>query len=264
MPDGTEEGGLPGRLRGKVALVTGASRGIGRAIALRFAAEGARVAVAARTRSDLETVARECGSGTIAIPLDLSDEQACEEGVRLAEAQLGAVDVLVNSAGIAVSRKFTDTDTELWQRIMAVDLDGPFWLVRASLGGMLERGSGAVIMVASIGSRVGLPYLTAYNAAKHGLLGLTRGLAAEYPRSGVTFNCVCPFFTDTPMTTAAVADIVARTGRTREETLARLASPQGRLVRPEEVAAVCVLLASDEGRGINGQAINVDGGFLQS
>jgi NAD(P)-dependent dehydrogenase (short-subunit alcohol dehydrogenase family) len=250
-------------LEGRTALVTGGGRGIGREIAMAFAREGARVAVAARSVDEIGAVAAECGGGAVAIPVDVTDEAACAAAVARAERELGGLDVLVNNAGVAASHKFTDVDTATWRRILAVDLDGPFFLTRAAVPGMLARGSGAVVMVASIASKLGAPYVSAYTAAKHGLLGLTRALAAEYARRGLTFNCVCPAYVDTPMTEASVANIMARTGRTREEALRPLLTPQGRLVAPAEVAAVCVLLASDAGRGINGAAINVDGGLVQ-
>jgi NAD(P)-dependent dehydrogenase (short-subunit alcohol dehydrogenase family) len=250
-------------LTGRTALVTGGGRGIGREIALAFAREGARVAVAARTAAEIDAVARECGAGAIAIPLDVTDEAACAAAVERAERELGRLDVLVNNAGIATSHKFTDVDTATWRRIMAVDLDGPFFLTRAAVPGMLRRGSGSVVAVASMAAKVGAPYITAYTAAKHGLLGMMRALAVEYAPRGLTFNCVCPAYVDTPMTEATVANIMARTGRTREQALAPLLTPQGRLVAPAEVAAVCVLLASDAGRGINGAAVNVDGGQVQ-
>ena len=243
--------------------MTGGGRGIGRSIALAFAREGARVAVAARTGAEVEAVAAECGRDAIAVPLDVTDEAACAAAVERAERELGGLDVLVNNAGIAISHKFTDLDTVTWRRIMAVDLDGPLFLTRAAVPGMLRRGSGSVIAVASVAAKVGAPYVAAYTAAKHGLLGLMRALAAEYASRGLTFNCVCPGYVDTAMTEATVANIVARTGRTREQALAPLLTPQGRLVAPDEVAAVCVLLASAAGRGINGVAVNVDGGQLQ-
>ncbi len=253
-----------GALEGRTALVTGGGRGIGREIALAFAREGARVAVAARTAAEIEAVAAECGRGAIAVPLDVTDEAACGRAVELAERELGGLDVLVNNAGIATSHKFTDLDTATWRRVLAVDLDGPFFVTRAVVPGMLRRGSGTVIAVASVASRVGAPYIAAYTAAKHGLLGLTRALAAEYAGRGLTFNCVCPGYADTPMTEATIENIVARTGRTREEAVRPLLTPQGRLVAPAEVAAVCVLLASEAGRGINGAAIDVNGGQVQS
>jgi NAD(P)-dependent dehydrogenase (short-subunit alcohol dehydrogenase family) len=138
----------------------------------------------------------------------------------------------------------------------------PFWLTRAALPAMLERDRGAVISIGSVASRLGLPYVAAYTAAKHALLGLTRSLSAEYVNTGITFNCVCPHYADTPMTRKTVRNIVARTGRTEQEALARILPPQGRLIEPDDVAAMCVFLASPAGRSITGQAINIDGGML--
>jgi NAD(P)-dependent dehydrogenase (short-subunit alcohol dehydrogenase family) len=244
--------------------VTGAGRGIGRAVAIALAAEGARVAVAARTLTEIEATASACVPTAVPIRFDIGDEKSCQFVVRECEALLGPIDILVNSAGIAASAKFTELDTATWQRILRVDLDGPFWLCRATVGGMVARRSGAVIMIASLASRVGFPYVAAYTAAKHGVLGLTRSLAAEYARSGVTFNCVCPHYVDTPMTSETIANIQKTTGRTHDHALSALLTPQGRLVRPDEIAALCVLLASPAGRGINGQAINIDGGLVQS
>jgi NAD(P)-dependent dehydrogenase (short-subunit alcohol dehydrogenase family) len=249
-------------MEGRTALVTGGGRGIGRAVALAYAREGARVAVAARTLTEVEAVARECGG--LAIQLDVTDEAGCREAVARCERELGSLDVLVNNAGIAASQKFTELDTESWRRILAVNLDGPFFMTRAAVPAMLARGSGSVIAIASVASRVGAPYIAAYTAAKHGLLGLMRALAAEYARRGLTFNCVCPGYVDTPMTQHTVDNIMARTGRPHDQALQPLLTPQGRLVSTGEVAAVCILLASDAGRGITGQAINVDGGQVQS
>jgi NAD(P)-dependent dehydrogenase (short-subunit alcohol dehydrogenase family) len=251
-------------LTGKpVVLVTGAGQGIGRSIALAFAMAGARVAVTGRTRPKIEHVAGECGGDAAAITLDVSAESSCQRAVSECLDRLGPVDVLVNSAGIAKSAKFTATDTGLWRQIMTVDVDGPFWLTRAVLPAMLERDHGTVISIGSVASRVGLPYVAAYTAAKHALLGLTRALSAEYARTGITFNCVCPHYTDTPLAAETVRNIVARTGRGEEEALAHLLSPQGRLIDPADVAALCLFLASPAGRSITGQAINIDGGTHQ-
>jgi NAD(P)-dependent dehydrogenase (short-subunit alcohol dehydrogenase family) len=253
-----------GRLEGLSALVTGASRGIGREIAVAFCREGARVAVAARDEQALEEVAQLCGPSAIAVKLDVTDEQLCCSVVQQAVDTFGGLDVLVNNAGIAESKPFLQSDAAFWRRIMRVDVEGPAFLTRAALPGMLERGSGAVISVASTAAKLGFPYVTAYTAAKHALLGLTRALAAEHALSGVTFNCVCPYYVDTPMTQATIDNIVAKTGRTYDDARAALLNPQGRVTSPAEIAAVCVLLASPAGRGITGQGINVDGGLCAS
>ena len=265
--DGDRAPPTGGALCGESALITGAGRGIGRAIALAFAREGAAVAVAARTRSEIEGVAAECralGADALAHPLDVTDPVACEQAVACCRERWGKVSLLVSNAGIASSRKFTEIDDDEWDGILQVNLTGAFYLIRAALPGMLEEGTGRVIAISSIAGRVGAPYIAPYTAAKHGLIGLVRSLAAEFPRSGVTFNCVCPAYVDTPMTQLAVENIVARTGRSREEALDALLTPQGRLIEPDEVAAVCLLLAGPRGRSITGQAINVDGGQVQS
>jgi NAD(P)-dependent dehydrogenase (short-subunit alcohol dehydrogenase family) len=251
----------------RTVLISGGGRGIGRAAALAFARDGFAVAVGARTTAEVEAVADDCravGVPALALRLDVSDRASCDAAVERCLQEWTRLDVLVNNAGTASSHKFTDVDDETWERTLRVDLTGAFYLTRAAVPQMLERGEGAVISVASIASRQGAPYIAPYVAAKHGLLGLMRSLAAEYARSGVTFNCVCPAYVDTPMTEGAIATIMRKTGRSYEEALRPLLTPQGRLVRPEEVAAICLFLAGPLARSITGQAINVDGGWVQS
>ena len=254
---------MTAQLQGKVALVSGARQGIGAAIGRAFIAEGARIAALLRTPDQVADVEPWLASAGICIFADVTDEAACRAAVRQCEERLGACDVLVNAAGIAVSAKFADTDSETWRRVMATDLDGPYHLTRSALPAMLARGSGAVISIASTAGLKGAPYIAAYAAAKHGLVGLTRALAAEYAGSGVTFNCVCPAYVDTPMTKGTIENIVQKTGRSHDAALQALLTQQGRLIAPEEVAAVCVMLASDEGRSINGKAIVLDGGATE-
>jgi NAD(P)-dependent dehydrogenase (short-subunit alcohol dehydrogenase family) len=246
-------------LTGKTALITGGGRGIGRAIALLFAQHGARVAVAARTRAQVESVAQEIGDQAIALECDVSNPESVVEMFRSFQPA-----ILVNNAGIAESATLVNTTDELWHRHLAINLSGTFYCTRAALPAMLAQGWGRVINIASIAAKTGAPYIAAYSASKHGVLGLTRSVALEVAQSGVTVNAICPGYVDTEMTSRGVERITSRTGRSAEEALETLKrmSPQNRLVTAEEVAALALLLASDEGRGINGQGINVDGGTV--
>ena len=256
-------------LADKLALITGGGRGIGRAIALAFARAGARIAVVARTEAEVARVAEEikvgCGVETLHAPCDVADARDVARVFALVNERFGrGCDILVNNAGIAESAPLVKTDDELWQRHLGVNLSGTFYCTRAALPAMLARGWGRVINVASIAGKTGAPYIAAYAASKHGVLGLTRAAALEVATKGVTVNAICPGYVDTDMTTRALANIEAKTGRSAADALEAIKrqSPQQRLVTPEEVAALALLLASDEGRGINGQAINVDGGTV--
>jgi NAD(P)-dependent dehydrogenase (short-subunit alcohol dehydrogenase family) len=244
-------------LTGKTTLITGGGRGIGRAIAQTFAKHGARVAVAARTREQVETVAGDTGG--IALVCDVSSPESVKE--IFADIK---PDILVNNAGIAESATLTNTTDELWHRHLAINLSGTFYCTRAALPSMLEKRWGRIINIASIAAKTGAPYIAAYAASKHGVLGLTRVVALEVATSGVTCNAICPGYVDTDMVSRGVEQITAKTGRSAEEALEILKrmSPQNRLVTAEEVAALALLLASEEGRGINGQGINIDGGSV--
>ena len=179
---------------------------------------------------------------------------------------LGPVAILVNNAGTAVAAKVAEVDDALWARHLAVNLSGAFYMIRAVLPAMMAAGWGRIVNVASSAARQGYPYVTPYVAAKHGLLGLTRAVAMEVATSGVTVNAVCPGYTATDLTWESARRIQERTGRTYEEAVRALAafSPQKRLIDPEEVAALVVLLASDEARGVTAQAWGVDGGHVQA
>lgn len=243
--------------------MTGASQGIGRAVTERLSRDGFRVIALARNGAALKALAEESwGAQVTPLVADLADEEASIDALSRLEA--GTIEVLVNNAGIAESAPFLKTDRLLWDKTMLLNVEAPFWLTKAVLPDMLEAGSGTVINIASTAAIRGFAYVSSYCASKHALLGLTRSLAAEYAKSGVTFNCVCPHFVDTPMTEKSIMNIVERTGCRREEAVKPLLTPQERLVSPQEVAAVVSLLASPGGRGINGEAIAVDGGFSRS
>jgi len=252
-------------LNNKIALITGGGRGIGRAIALAFARQGATVAVSARTKEQVDAVAKEIGANAVALVCDVADPDSVNTMFSRAQQALGrGPDILVNNAGIAESATLVNTDDELWHRHLNTNLSGTFYCTRAALPSMIQERWGRIINVASIAGKTGAPYISAYAASKHGVLGLTRSVAHEVATLGITANAICPGYVDTEMVSRGIEKITSRTGRSAEEALETLKnmSPQHRLVTVEEVAAVALLLASDEGRGINGQAINVDGGSL--
>jgi 3-hydroxybutyrate dehydrogenase len=257
------------RLADRTAFITGGGRGIGRAVALAFAREGARVFVVARTAAEVGRVAEEVraefGERAAAhAACDVSDPRSVEAAFAAAREFFGDSDVLVNNAGVAESSKFAETSDEFWRRHLDINLTGTFYCMRAALPSMVGRGWGRVINVASVAGKTGAPYVAAYTASKHGVVGLTRSVALEVAAKGVTVNAVCPGYVDTGMTARAVENIRAKTGRPASDALEAIKrmSPQQRLVTPEEVAALALLLASHDGRGITGQAINVDGGTV--
>ncbi len=252
-----------------MALITGGGRGIGRAIALAFAREGAAVTLAARTSDQIEQVASEiraeCGVDAIPIVCDVGDRVSVKQMFDQVAGKFGrGPDLLVNNAGTAESATLEKTTDELWQRLIAVNLSGTFYCMRAALPDMVARGWGRIINIASIAGKSSAPYIAAYSASKHGVLGLTRSVALEAAAKGITVNAICPGYVDTEMTSRSIENITAKTGKSADEALAAIKrmSPQNRLVTPEEVATLALLLASEDGRGINGQAINVDGGTV--
>jgi NAD(P)-dependent dehydrogenase (short-subunit alcohol dehydrogenase family) len=257
------------KLENRIALITGGGRGIGRAIALEFARAGASVAVAARTEAQVKDVAKEVEdqfhTKALAVTCDVSNSASVGEMFATVKEHFGqGADILVNNAGTAESAVLIKTDDELWQRLLAVNLSGTFYCTRAALPEMIQRGWGRVINIASIAAKLGAPYISAYAASKHGVLGLTRSAALEVARNGITINAICPGYVDTEMVSRGIENITRRTGLTAAEAKAGLEgmSPQNRLVTSEEVAALALLLASEDGRGITGQGINVDGGTV--
>jgi NAD(P)-dependent dehydrogenase (short-subunit alcohol dehydrogenase family) len=254
-------------IAGRVALVTGAGRGIGRSIALALAREGADVAVTARTVPEIEAVAAEVaalGRRTLFVPLDVTDRPGLARTVAAVAGRLGPVEILVNNAGLHGSSPVHRLDEAQWDGILAVNLTAPALLAKLCLPAMYERGWGRIVNVASVAGKIGLKYGAAYAASKHGLIGLTRSLALEGARKGVTANAICPGWTETRMMDEAVEAIVAATGRTETEVRVAMVkdNPLGRASLPEEVAELALLLVGNG--AINGQAVHVDGGEVMA
>ncbi|MFC5478733.1 SDR family NAD(P)-dependent oxidoreductase [Massilia suwonensis] len=251
-------------LAGRHALVTGGGRGIGAAIARALLEQGARVTITGRAREALAvTVAELSALGEIdSKEMDVTSAASVAQAFAAAEARFGPVMVLVNNAGQAASSPFLKTGEEVWNQMLAVNLTGTWHCIRAALPAMLEARWGRIVNVASTAGLTGYGYVSAYCAAKHGVVGLTRSLALEVATKGVTVNAVCPGYTETDIVRDAVANIVAKTGRSEEQALAELASsnPQRRLVQPDEVANAVAWLCMPGAGAMNGQAIAVAGG----
>jgi NAD(P)-dependent dehydrogenase (short-subunit alcohol dehydrogenase family) len=248
-------------LAGKRALVTGGGRGIGRACAEALAAGGADVIVCGRTAAELEVVAAAIGGRARVV--DVSDRAALDAFTAglLAE---GRIDVLVNNAGAAESADLERTTDAMWDRIMELDATSPFRLTRALAPAMVAAGWGRIINVASNAGVSGYGYTSAYCAAKHAMVGWTRGLAIDLARTGVTINALCPGWVETALSDEAVARIAAKTGRSLDEARRSLTSmsPQRRMIQPAEVAHAARMLCADLARGIHGQTLVIDGGAV--
>jgi 3-oxoacyl-[acyl-carrier protein] reductase len=255
-----------GRLEGRVALITGASRGIGRAISRGYAREGAAVAVTARGAAELQSLVEEVqqdGGKALAIPADLADAAAPAEVVRRVMDSLGTVDVLVNNAGIGGSagpNPIIHFDDALWHKTLALNLTAPYLLTKAVLPVLVAKKWGRIINIASINGKIPSIHAVAYTASKHGLLGITRTVALEVARDGITVNAICPGPVRTIMNDRRLEYDAKRLNLSFAELESRL-TPIGRRLEPDEIVPMAVLLASEESAAITGQAFNVCGGI---
>ena len=254
-------------LTGQVAVITGGGRGIGRAIALKFAGEGAAVVVAARTKSEIEAVAKEirdAGGRAAAVPVDVAEEKHCEHLIRASEAQFGRVDILVNNAGeYGPVKPVEEINPAEWDRVIAVHLRGAYLLTRLALPGMYARGSGVILNISSLSAKSAFGWGSPYAAAKAGMLGLTRVTAAEAARKGVRVNAICPGpVTETKMSKDLGQALAERMGMSAEDQRRGFLNTvlQGRGQTANEIAAAALFLCSGQASAITGQSLNVDGG----
>jgi NAD(P)-dependent dehydrogenase (short-subunit alcohol dehydrogenase family) len=254
-----KEFGMAGRLENKVAIVTGAASGIGAASARLFAEEGAKVALADRNRDRLDQVVREIqdrGGTALAIETDVADETSVRNLVDQTVERFGTLHIMYANAGISGRFELESVTAEEFDRVMNVNLRGPFFCAKYAVPRIVESGGGSVVFTASELALVGSPHASVYSASKAGLIGMARGLALDYAESGIRFNCICPGAVDTPMLwgeegkdrAAAEADIVSR-------------MPLGRVGKPEEIARAALYLASDDSSFVTGHALVVDGGW---
>ena len=252
-------------LEGQIAIVTGAGTGIGAAIAERLSADGATLALVGRREAPLKELAGRLNNAH-AFTADVTDELSVTSMVAKVTQELGTPGILVNNAGAAESAPFDRTSLDMWNSMLAVNLTGAFLSARSVLPAMKKAGTGRIITVASTAGLKGYDYVAAYCAAKHGAIGMTRALAGEVARKGITVNAICPGFTETPMLEESIANIVEKTGMDEDAARKTLTAtnPQGRLVDPAEVADAVAWLCRAESASITGQAIAVAGGEVMT
>ncbi|MBM2803662.1 MAG: family oxidoreductase [Deltaproteobacteria bacterium] len=253
----------------KIVLITGGSGGLGRALASAFAAQGCRVAISARNRESLQRSADEMarnGAPVRAIACDVTQRKEVKNLADEIARHWGAVQILVNNAGMAHAVSFADMSDGLWDDTLATNLTGSYNCGKIFLPAMVQAKWGRIINIGSTTAKVGYSHVTAYTASKHGLLGLTRALALETARHGVTVNMICPGYIDDERTHENARVMAQKTGKSVDDILKLFAAsaPQNRLIKPEEVASLALLMASEKLAGMTGQAINVDGGAVMA
>jgi NAD(P)-dependent dehydrogenase (short-subunit alcohol dehydrogenase family) len=254
-------------LEQKIVMITGGSGGLGGELAHAFAAQGCRVALAARNQAKLNAIAEKIalnGGQALALPCDVTRREQVKRLDAEIRSAWGEVQILVNNAGMARAVNFSDMPDDLWDETLATNLTGAYNSCKVFLPAMIDRKWGRIINIASTAAKVGYPHVTAYTASKHGLLGLTRSLALETARLGVTVNAICPGYVDDERTHENAKIMAEKTGKSVDEVLALFAgsAPQNRLIAPVEVASLAVLIASEKLGAMTGQAINVDGGAV--
>ena len=251
---------------GRHALVTGGGSGIGAAIVLALVGKGVRVTVLGRRSDVLHELVQQNPELLHAVCADVADAEQVVAAFAEAVARFGPVHILVNNAGQASSAPFLKTDAAMWQQILSVNLTGTFHCTQAALPHMLQMGWGRIVNVASTAGLAGYAYVAAYCAAKHGVIGLTKSLALEVAKKGITVNAVCPGYTETDILRESIANVVNKTGRSEAEARAEFAkgNPQGRIVQPAEVADTVLWLCGEGASSITGQSISVSGGEVMT
>jgi NAD(P)-dependent dehydrogenase (short-subunit alcohol dehydrogenase family) len=250
------------QLKGAHGLVTGGGRGIGASIARALDDAGVRVSVLGRTEAPLKEVLNSFANKGTAIVCDVTDEASVSAAIAAIQADTAPIDILVNNAGAAASAPFAAMSRDVWDNMLSVNLTSVYLTTRAVIKDMQKRKSGRIVNIASTAGLKGYPYVTAYTAAKHGVVGLTRALALELAQTAITVNAICPGYTDTELLSGAAANISAKTGQSAQAILKQFAAsnPQNRLISPAEVASAVVWLCSRDAAGMTGQALSISGG----